>query len=136
MPETMTLEAATEKAVEAAARAAYEARVGESKNCYSWGDPCFYAEHPDDVDRVYEEARAALSAALASLAEQGWVLSEGWQTMENCPDHGESILVCGGRHVEPTVVQADGRWWRASGGLAAPTHWQPLPAQPSQGGGK
>src|SRR5690606_36975307 len=40
--------------------------IGNGQNYYSWGDPCFYAEHPDDVDQIYCEAEAAIAA----LSEQ------------------------------------------------------------------
>lgn len=53
-----------------------------------------------------------------------------WKPIESAPSDGENVLIYGGRHVEPTIAPADGNWWRATGGLAAPTHWMPLPAPP------
>lgn len=43
------------------------------------------------------------------------------------------VIVFGGIHKEPTIVLADGEWWRMrkrEGSRGVPTHWMPLPAPP------
>lgn len=77
------------------------------------------------------DATAALKAwaRRAALTSMG----EGWQPIETAPAHGR-VLVVGGRHTEPEIVEADGPWWTSREMInlkAIPTHWQPLPALPA-----
>ncbi len=58
-----------------------------------------------------------------------------WQPIETAPDATVDllILVYGGRYATPTVVAADGEYWRFNIGKlkAIPTHWMPLPNPPT-----
>jgi hypothetical protein len=58
--------------------------------------------------------------------------------MESAPN-GIDVLVWGGRHVVPEIMEADGDWWRSEQGRGSgsiPTHWQPLPTPPVPGEGE
>ena len=57
---------------------------------------------------------------------------DGWQDISTAPKDGGRIIVIGGRHSEPEIVEADGEWWRSNPSLrAVPTHWMHLPPPPS-----
>jgi hypothetical protein len=77
-----------------------------------------------------------------SLAAQDAEKVAGWQPIESAPKDGKWILVWW-----PTVTDVpfvgyciNGQWRAATDGdswpgMEGPTHWQPLPAPPSQDGG-
>lgn len=118
-----------DKAVERAARAIYETRCGDGQNYYTWGDPCFYAEHPDDVDRIYEEARAALEAP---LPQEGWQTPEGYMLRTLAEWHEDDGFVV-------WWALKNGRWLGEPAYIGSPlcddwpdyhTHWTPHPAFP------
>lgn len=57
-----------------------------------------------------------------------------WRDISTAPsaisaEPEDEVWVFGGRYPKPTLVQADGDWWRSSPMLGtaryAPTHWQP-----------
>lgn len=80
----------------------------------------------DVVRKLFDEL---LSAAPAAGAEQGW------RDISSAPNEGK-CWVFGGRHTEPTLVSADGEWWRYAkkdGHMSGPTHWAPfiIPPPPS-----
>ncbi len=52
----------TDAEVEAVARAIYEARIVNLKNCWNWDDPGLDEEHPYARKSVLRDARAAIAA--------------------------------------------------------------------------
>jgi hypothetical protein len=61
------------------------------------------------------------------------VIAELWETIDTAPNSGQ-VWALGGRHSSPSIVEADGTWWRLNKGVKAiPTHWMPLqvPAVPA-----
>ena len=88
-------------------------------------------EWPFDGDEGgLNEIRKAMRAALIAAHK----IDAGWQTIENAPDDGATILVFGGRFETPTTQLADGSYWRANIGkiAAIPTRWMPFPLPPSE----
>ena len=61
----------TDAEVEAVARAIYEARIVNLKNCWSWDDPGLDEEHPYARKSALRDARAAI-AALDAVRGAGW----------------------------------------------------------------
>lgn len=60
----------------------------------------------------------------------------GWQPIETAPEYAPhlKVLIVGGAWLEPTIVGADGAWWRYSkdrGSMGIPTHWMEIPSPPS-----
>lgn len=61
-----------------------------------------------------------------------------WQTMENAPRDGTSVLLFAPNHgvtigsnsFEVFGGDHSGRWWVQGGAGWTPTHWQPLPEPP------
>lgn len=77
-------------------------------------------------------AEGVLALRLA-MVERG-----GWQDIETAPKDGTPVLVS---IPEAILIVAEwysipnGAWHSAGRRLAEPTHWMPLPAPPSAGGG-
>lgn len=82
-----------------------------------------------------EVGEAEPSRPTKPLAVPLSTISEGWRPIETAPDSGK-VIVFGGRYGEPTIVEADGEWWRSGNApKSAPTHWAqvniPAPPAPS-----
>src|SRR5690606_24637963 len=76
-----------------------------------------------------ETERRILSALTA-----GKPAPSGWLPIETAPADGRMILVYEARSADPIHLRpADGDWWRKQG--VGPSHWMPLPASPTAGGG-
>lgn len=116
-----------------------------------WGDtPPSFTDSVSDkfmARLVADTARKIephMRAAIASLGEGWWEITQGWRTMESAPKDGTWIL----------AYSPNGEWARISWGIAmrgqlgwcsalrsyvvgAPfTHWMPLPAIPTDTGAK
>lgn len=85
--------------------------------------------------------QAAYEAGLAEgiLQSPAWE----WRDISTAPsaisaEPEDEVWVFGGRYPKPTLVQADGDWWRSSPMLGtaryAPTHWQPQYVPPAPTG--
>lgn len=93
---------------------------------------------PEQIRRYVNAVRMAAFCQLYAHTSPSAAGAE-WQPINSAPSSGQPILVYGGRHSTPTLVAADGKWWRQSaetynGSNAVPTHWMPLPAPPVAAG--
>lgn len=85
---------------------------------------------------VVEGCQADLSAKCDPVSQATPALQSGpeWMPIETAPSDGRPIIVYGGRHKDPTMVPADGEWWRSTikeyQSKAAPTHWRLMPLPP------
>ncbi len=74
------------------------------------------------------DAAEAVDAELA-----GVLITEGWRPIAEAPV-GEEVLVVCGRAMYLGTLREVGEFWRDDSGhaLHGLTHWQPLPAPPSE----
>lgn len=78
---------------------------------------------------IMDDARPDLSSAWNTRQPPQ---SDGWRTVDDCPNGGPPVLVFGGRRTEVQLGPADGDYWRSNKGSGAtPTHWMPTPAPPA-----
>lgn len=120
----------SDEMVEKAAEAIFTTWAQNRGVSENWAE-CTHLHH-SIVDEAREEARAALTAALA-----GHVV--GWRDIKSAPKDGTHIIAAWNDswpehpHAE-AMYFADGGWFYSYDGdshTRNPTHWMPLPAPPS-----
>lgn len=76
----------------------------------------------------------AMEAARAWQAFRDWCDKPTWQPIETAPRDGTEVLVYVPDYDSLTIAQrfGVGLWEGADGDYYYPTHWQPLPAPPSE----
>lgn len=92
-----------------------------------------FIEHAIDRADIPDDGRAAIKAAFGMAC--AWLLyierrrqhagETSWETIATCPN-GPKVWVFGGSAALPTLIEADGEFWRrrrAEGSQTAPTHW-------------
>jgi hypothetical protein len=109
----------------------------------------FYTSSNPDVDDIAEAkdhcmsvTRRVVKAYLTALAEEGYVIEQGWRPIETaprdfsdvllyCPDDGLNNEVCEG-HFRASDYDGDERWHASLGNdVLQPSKWRPLPGPPA-----
>lgn len=134
----------SEKALEAVARAIYEARF-LGKNVMSFDD--FRVDHERSLARLNAQAADAIKAYLSALAEEGYVIEQGWGSIETAPvdipillgytqqgDYMPRGMFTGVGTVYINEATGKRRLWvlnAEDNEKVWPSHWRPLPDPPA-----